>query len=214
MVFHVLNRGVRRLKLFEHPGDYRAFLQLVSEAQGRVPVRCLSYCVMPNHFHFVLWPQADGELSQFMFWLTTTHSMRWHVWRGTSGTGHVYQGRFKAFPIQQDAHFLRVCRYVERNALRAGLVPRAEAWPWSSLAQRYGTRLPVELADWPVPRPDDWLDTIQADPMAETEEVRQAVVRSSPYGPVGWRERSAVRLGLTKSLRPSGRPWNITEVPG
>ena len=213
-MFHVLNRGVRRLGLFERPGDYRAFLQLVAEAQSRVPVRCLSYCVMPNHFHFVLWPRADGDLSRFMFWLTTTHSMRWHVWNGTSGTGHVYQGRFKAFPIQQDAHFLRVCRYVERNALRAGLVPRAEAWPWSSLAQRCGTRLPIDLEEWPVPRPHDWLETIQADTSGETEEVRQAVLRGSPYGPTGWRERTAVRLGLVRALQPVGRPWNVPAPDG
>ena len=213
-MFHVLNRGVRRLGLFDRPGDYRDFLQLVGEAQRRVPVRCLSYCVMPNHFHFVLWPQADGDLSRFMFWLTTTHSMRWHVWHGTSGTGHVYQGRFKAFPIQQDGHFLRVCRYVERNALRAGLVPRAEAWSWSSLAQRHGARLPIDLADWPVPRPDDWLDTVQTDPLEETQAIRQALIRSSPYGPEGWRECTAARLGLTKSLRPAGRPWNITATDG
>jgi putative transposase len=214
MVFHVLNRGVRRLGLFDHPGDYRAFLQLVGDAQQRVPVRCLSYCVMPNHFHFVLWPKADGDLSRFMFWLTTTHSMRWHVWRGTSGTGHVYQGRYKAFPIQQDTHFHRVCRYVERNPLRAGLVPRAEAWTWSSLAQRCGSRLPIELADWPVPRPDDWLDTVQTESPAETHEVREALVRSAPYGPVGWRERTAVQLGLIKSLHQKGRPWNITAPEG
>lgn len=205
-MFHVLNRGVRRLALFDRPGDYRAFLQLVGEAQRRVPVQCLSYCLMPNHFHLVLSPKADGDLSRFMFWLTTTHSMRWHVWHGTSGTGHVYQGRFKAFPTYSDGHFLRVCRYVERNALRAGLVPRAETWPWSSLAQRCGTRLPVELADWPMPRPDNWLDAVQADPENETLAVRSAVCRNTPYGPADWQERIAIQLGLTKSLRPRGRP--------
>ena len=202
------------MRLFEHPHDYRAFLQIVAEAQGRVPVRCLSYCVMPNHFHFVLWPREDGDLSRFMFWLTTTHSMRWNAWHGTSGTGHVYQGRFKAFPMQQDTHFLRVCRYVERNALRAALVPRAEAWPWSSLAQRCGTKLPIDLTDWPVPRPESWLEDIQIDPATETQEVRTALGRSAPYGPEQWQERIVVQLGLRKSLRPTGRPWNITTALG
>jgi putative transposase len=161
---------------------------------------------MPNHFHLVLWPQADGDLSRFMFWLTTTHSMRWHVWRGTSGTGHVYQGRFKAFPIQGDVHFLNACRYVERNALRAGLVGRAELWPWSSLAQRSGARHPIVLDEWPVPRPDDWTEAIQADRANETQEVRQAVARSAPYGSPAWQEGMALQLGMTKSLRRRGRP--------
>lgn len=213
-MFHVLNRGVRRLALFDRPGDYRAFLQLVAEAQGRVPVRCLAYCLMPNHFHFVLWPKADGDLSRFMFWLTTTHSMRWHVWHGTSGTGHVYQGRFKALPVHHDAHFLRLCRYVERNALRSGLVPRAEAWPWSSLAQRCGARLPVDLAEWPVSRPPDWLEAIQVDPVTETHEVRLAVRRNAPYGPADWQRRIAADLGLTKSLHPRGRPKNSNAQEG
>jgi putative transposase len=214
MVFHVLNRGVRRLGLFEQPADYRAFLQIVGDAQRRVPMRCLSYCVMPNHFHFVFWPKGDSDLSRFMRWLTTTHSMRWHVWRGTSGTGHVYQGRYKAFAIQQDAHFLRVCRYVERNALRSGLVTRAESWQWSSLAQRCGARLPIDLAEWPVSRPDDWVDFVQTENPDETQEVRQALIRSSPYGPMGWRERVAEQLGLVKSLRPRGRPWTIVPPEG
>ena len=214
IVFHVLNRGVRRLRLFDHPGDYRAFLDLLGSAQRRVPVRCLAYCLMPNHFHLVLWPRADCDLSRFMFWLTTTHSMRWHVWRGTTGTGHVYQGRFKAFPVDTDAHFLRVCRYVERNAPRAGLVPRAEDWPWSSLAQRSGARRKVALADWPVPRPQDWLALVQAENPDETAEVRNSVIRSAPYGPDLWKQRVAQLLGLEQSLQREGRPGNTRPPEG
>ena len=214
VVFHVLNRGVRRLGLFDHPGDYRAFLQLVAEAQQRTPVRCLSYCLMPNHFHFVLWPSADGDLSKFMFWLSTIHAMRWHVWRGTCGTGHVYQGRFKAFPVHNEGYFLTVCHYVERNALRAGLAPRAEAWPWSSLAQRCGSWLPVQLTDWPVPRPADWLEAVQCDRPSDTEQVRAAVRRSAPYGPPEWQRQIADKLGLKHSLNAEGRPRNIDETDG
>jgi putative transposase len=205
-VFHVLNRGVRRLQLFDDPGDYQAFLNVFREAQARIPIRCLAYCLMPNHFHFVLWPTVDGELSAFMAWLTTTHSKRWHEWRQTTGTGHVYQGRFKAFPASCETHFLRLCRYVERNALRAGLVDRAEDWPWSSLAQRAGRLAPVALADWPVERPPDWIDLVQLDVADETEELRRAVRRGAPYGPEEWQERISGRLRTTSSLRSTGRP--------
>lgn len=187
VVFHVLNRGVRRLRLFDHPQDYLAFCRVFHEAQARIPLRCLAYCLMPNHFHLVLWPQADTELSDFMGWLTTTHSKRWHAWRETAGTGHVYQGRFKAFPVCSDMHFLRLCRYVERNAVRAGLVARAEDWPWSSLAQRAGRESLIALTEWPVARPADWLDLVQLDVADETQDLRQSLHRSSPYGPDGWR---------------------------
>ena len=208
VVFHVLNRGVRRLRLFDRPGDYRAFLEVFREAQQRIPIRCLAYCLMPNHFHLVLWPRTDTELSAFMAWLTTTHSKRWHAWRRTAGTGHVYQGRYKAFPVSGEFHFLRLCRYVERNALRAGLVARAEDWPWSSVAQRAGRRSPVALDEWPVTRPPDWTDLVQLDAAEETQELRQAVSRSSPYGPEDWRVQIASQLQLATSLAPVGRPRN------
>ena len=206
LVFHVLNRGVRKLQLFDRPGDYKAFLKVFREAQDRIPVRCLAYCLMPNHFHLVLWPRTDTELSAFMAWLTATHSKRWHARRLTAGTGHVYQGRFKAFPVSSDIHFLRLCRYVERNALRAGLVARAEDWAWNSLAQRAGHRSPIALADWPVTRPPDWNELVQLDVVYETQELRQAVLRSSPYGPEDWRDQVARQLQLGSSLAPVGRP--------
>jgi putative transposase len=206
VIFHVLNRGVRRLRLFESPGDYRAFLNVLREAQARTPVRCLAYCLMPNHFHLVLWPKTDTEMSAFMAWLTATHSKRWHARRRTTGTGHVYQGRYKAFPVSSDTHFLRLCRYVERNALRAGMVIRAEDWPWSSLAQRVRGRSTVSLADWPVTRPSDWIELVQLDVTDETQDVRRAVNRSSPYGPKAWCVQIAGELDLTSSLAPVGRP--------
>jgi putative transposase len=206
VVFHVLNRGVRKLRLFDRPGDYRAFLKVFGEAQKRIPLRCLAYCLMPNHFHLVLWPKTDTELSAFMAWLTATHSKRWHARRRTAGTGHVYQGRYKAFPVSADTHFLRVCRYVERNALRAGLVARAEDWPWSSLAHRVRSQSTVSLADWPVARPSDWTELVQLDVADETRDLRRALSRSSPYGPEEWRVQLASQLHLASSLAPVGRP--------
>ena len=212
IVFHVLNRGVRRLQLFDRPGDYRAFLNVFGEAQKRIPIRCLAYCLMPNHFHLVLLPRTDVELSTFMGWLTATHSKRWHANRGTTGTGHVYQGRYKAFPVSSDTYFLRLCRYVERNALRAGLVTRAEDWPWCSLAQRAGRRSSITLADWPVSRPQDWIDLVQLDVADETRDVQSAVNRSSPYGPKEWQVRLAGQLNLASALVPVGRPRKETRV--
>jgi putative transposase len=119
----------RRAPLFGEPGDYEAFLRVLAEAQAEQPMRVLAYCLMPNHWHLVLWPEKDRELSRFAGWLTLAHTQRWHAFGGTVGSGHVYQGRFKSFPVEADAHVLMVCRYVKRNALRAGLVARAEDWP-------------------------------------------------------------------------------------
>ena len=196
------------MQLFDRKGDYQDFLEIFAKAQRRRPIRCLAYCLMPNHFHFVLWPREDDELSDFMFWLTTTHSKHWHRCHGTGGTGHVYQGRFKSIPVSADNHFLRLCRYVECNALRAALVDRAEAWPWSSLHQRSGGSQPVKLTEWPVARPPDWLELIQTerDTGTDVSEIREAIRRNSPLGPQIWKELLAARLSLQRSVRPLGRP--------
>jgi putative transposase len=139
IVYHVLNRAAgRRQLLFRKPADYLAFERVLAEACRRFPgVRVLAYCLMPTHWHLVPWPRRDGELSDFVRWLSVTHAQRDHAHRKAAGTGPLYQGRFKSFPVRRDdAHLLTVCRYVERNALRRGLVRRAQDWPWCSLARR------------------------------------------------------------------------------
>ena len=129
----MLNRANARMTIFDDDGDYEAFETILEQAVARFETRLLAYCLMPNHWHLVVWPRNDGELSSLVGWLTLTHTQRWHAHRRSAGSGHVYQGRFKSFPIQEDDHFYTVARYVERNALRANLVPRAEQWRWSSL---------------------------------------------------------------------------------
>ena len=132
LAYHVLNRANARMRIFDDAKDYEAFERILTEAVRRVKMRLLAYCVMPNHWHLVLWPRGDGDLSTFMGWLTLTHTQRWHAHRHSVGSGHVYQGRFKPFLVESDDHLWTMCRYVERNALRAGLCERAEQWRWSS----------------------------------------------------------------------------------
>ena len=136
VIFHVLNRGNARSQIFEKNQDYNAFERIFVETARTTSVRILAYCIMPNHWHLVLWPMRDGELGRFVQRLTTTHVRRWHLNRHSVGNGHLYQGTYKSFPVQDDNHFLSVCRYVEQNPLRAKLVDRAEDWRWSSLGLR------------------------------------------------------------------------------
>lgn len=204
--YHVINRGNGREEVFHKPADCEAFVALLAEAVERVRVRVLAYCVMPNHFHLVAWPREDGDLSRWMQWLLTAHVRRYH--RHYHGSGHVWQGRFKAFPIQQDEHLLAVLRYVERNALRAGLVERAEDWAWSSVRWWYERgQLPVFLSEGPVDRGQQWVSAVNR-PMSEEEEkaLQRSVNRGTPWGNPVWQKRTASRLGLASSLRPRGRP--------
>jgi putative transposase len=124
-VFHVLNRGVGRMRLFSKEQDFAAFENLLDETSKPHDVRICAYCLMPNHWHLVLWPKRDGALAALMQQLTTKHVRRWQLHRKRVGYGHVYQGRYKSFPVAEDQYFYQLVRYVERNALRAGLVPRA-----------------------------------------------------------------------------------------
>ena len=212
-VYHVLNRAVARLPLFQKPGDYEAFERVLLLALEKFPLRLLGYCIMPNHWHMVAWPKTDGELTAFFRWLTHTHTMRWHAHYHTSGTGHLYQGRFKAFPIEADDHLLTVLRYVERNALRAGLVEQAEDWRWGSLWRRVrGPDVAALLSEGPVSVPRTWRHIVnEVQTEGELESLRRSVVRGMPYGSEDWTKRIVRRLGLESTMRPRGRPRKATE---
>jgi putative transposase len=215
-VYHALNRAVARLPLFQKEGDYAAFERVLLEALQEHPIRLLAYCVLPNHWHFVLWPEHEGQLTAFLRWLTHTHTQRWHAHYHTAGTGHLYQGRFKSFPIAEDEHLLTVLRYVERNALRAGLVTRAENWAWGSLLhwqRRQGKLWPL-LHPGPVRRPRGWVEHVnRPETAAELRAVRDCVDRNRPYGPLAWQRGVAARLNLDSTLRPRGRPKKTPPAP-
>jgi putative transposase len=209
LIYHVINRANARRVIFTRDPDYRAFERAMVHAQDRFEMRILAYCLMPNHWHLVLWPRRDGDLSSFMRLLTLTHAQRWHAHQQSAGTGHLYQGRFKSFVVDTDSYLLAVCRYVERNALRARLVERAEEWPWSSLwrLQSRGSKDRPSLSDWPVPRPRDWLALVNGEESdAELHALRQCVKRGTPYGNPRWTTEIAKRLGLESTLRSRGRP--------
>jgi putative transposase len=212
LVYHTLNRGNTNLEIFSTADDYAAFERTLAEAVERERMRLLAYCLMPTHFHLLLWPRADGDLSQFMRWLTLTHTQRWHAQHQTAGTGHVYQGRFRSFPVQPDDHFLTVCRYVERNPLRAGLVARAQDWQWCSLWSRLAKADPdrPRLTPWPIERPKEWTSGVNR-PFVPSEEeaVRGSILRGQPFGSEAWQAKTAARLGLESTFRPRGRPRKI-----
>jgi putative transposase len=208
-VYHVINRANGKRTIFETDRDYLAFEHVLAEMQQRVAMRLLAWCIMPNHWHLLLWPLKDGDLSNYMRLVTLTHTQRRHAHRASAGTGHVYQGRFKAFVVQSDAHFLAVSRYVEANALRGHLVPRAEEWRWCSLwhAHRAMADPPLQVHAWPVTRPSDWLSYVnQPVSKVELDAVRQCARRGRPFGDEAWVDGIAAQLGVQSTLRPRGRP--------
>jgi putative transposase len=214
-VYHVLNRAVGRATIFDKSGDYAAFEKVLREAQDWLPMRVLAYCLLPNHWHMVVWPKGDDDLSEYLRWVTVTHTQRWHAHHRTAGTGPLYQGRFKSFPVQEDDHLLAVCRYAERNALRANLTPRAEQWRWGSLWHRVHLSGGNLLHDGPVPLPDNWVTYVNRPQMVgELAALRRSVIRGAPFGDPAWQIETAKRLGLEMTLRPRGRPRLSREEGG
>lgn len=215
-VYHVLNRANGRLRLFKKDADFAAFERIVAEAHERFPLRILGYTLMSNHWHFVVWPRQGQhqQVSEFFRWLTVTHSQRFHAHHGTAGMGHVYQGRFKSFPVASDEHLLTLLRYVERNPLRAGLVRKAEMWRWGSLYRRtQGTVVEKALlSDGPLPLGRLWTEHVnQPQTELEAEAIRRSIIRGCPLGGETWCRKVTQQLGLEYTVRPRGRPRKTPE---
>ncbi|MEO0804617.1 MAG: transposase, partial [Cyanobacteria bacterium J06642_2] len=174
VIYHMLNRANRRATIFHKDEDYQAFEAILSEALRRSEnLELFSYCLMPNHWHLVVRPTKDGEMSRFGQWLGLTHTQRYNAHYGTTGQGHLYQGRYKSFPVQDDGHFLSVCRYVERNAFTAELCDAPDKWPYGSLhAWQHG---PMDdkptLSSWPIARRPNWVRSVRQ-PLTAKEQKR------------------------------------------
>jgi putative transposase len=202
--YHVLNRA-NNGNVFHAQGDYAAFADVMAKAQDRLHLPLLAVCLMPNHFHLVVKPRGDDDLARWLQWLCTTHVRHHH--RKFDSHGRLGEGRYKAFLVQDDHYLLTVMRYVERNALRKGLVTRAEDWRWSSLAWRSHAKPPLALEPSPLELPANWADFVNLpQTSAELEAIRTSVTRQRPFGDPMWVEAKANEAGLGQSLVSVGRP--------
>lgn len=209
IVYHVINRANARMQIFNENNDYRLFEKVLEQAREKFDMRILSYCIMPNHWHLALYPKRDGNLQLFMRWLSMTHTQRWHSQHKTTGSGHLYQGRYKSFLVQEDEHLLQLFKYIEGNPLRAKLVKRAEDWEWSSLWKRErGDEKQKKLLDeWPINVPKDYVDLVNIpQTRTELEFLRYSVNKGKPYGFEDWVNRMIDKFNLKSTLRNPGRP--------
>ena len=161
--FHVTNRGVERRQLFFEETQYEDFLWLLRSGKDRYEVSILGLCLMPNHFHLVAQPRAEGALSAYLHWVQGIYSRDLRERTGTCGYGHVFQQRFWSGPIADGWHLLNVLRYVEANPVAGQLVKHAQDWPWGSLALRQ-SRTSTLLDPLPIGLPLNWADWVNAAP--------------------------------------------------
>jgi putative transposase len=211
--FHVLNRGNHRQMLFRRGEEYAMFLEIVSQATAKFKVELWGYCLMGNHWHMVVEVEAMRELSRWMHWISNRHVRLVHRENRSLEGGHIYQGRFKSFPIQDESYLYNVLLYVEANPLRAKLVARAEQWPWSSLSKATIREGLVEVARpklAPWDRGEHWLEAVnQPLSVAHLDGLRQSVVRGTPQGQPQWIADLASSCGLESTVRPRGRPRQL-----
>jgi putative transposase len=202
--YHIINRGNGRQEVFHKSEDYVAFFELLKEAVERHSVGVYAWCLMPNHFHLLVKPERAECLSAWMQWLMTSHVRRYHRHYKTSG--HVWQGRYKSFIIQEDTHLITVARYIEGNPVRSGLATCAAEWQWSSHSNRTGGE-PGFIKELPLPLPQGWAEYVDI-PMTESEleRMRKSVNRQSPFGSPGWQGEVTEMLGLSATINPRGRP--------
>lgn len=204
-IYHILNRGNAKKRIFHKDQDYVAFIKLLKEGKYLFSVNIFAYCLMSNHFHFVLSPCHANDLSKLMQWLMTCHVRRYHKHYRTSG--HIWQGRYKSFLIKEDEHLLTVLRYVEGNPVRAGVVLSANDWPWSSHRERTGKKINKIVTCLPIDLPSGWTQYVD-EPLTESEleKLNRSVNRQTPFGNDEWQKNMCLQFGLEHTLRPRGRP--------
>ena len=208
-VYHCINRAMGRQIIFKEDKDYQIFESILQEVVDITGMRILAYSIMPNHFHLVLYPENDGDLSDFMKRITVTHTQRYRVTTQTVGEGSLYQGRYKSFIIQKDNHLLTVLRYVERNPLTANLIKNALDWKYGSVYRRYkGTDKEKRLLSaWICDEPKDYLHFLtQPITAKETEKIELSKTKGIPFGASEYVLKIIEKYNLISTTRGKGRP--------
>jgi len=206
-VQHIVNRGDHRETVFHKPGDFRVFLRIIAEVASAVPMRILAYCIMRNHFHLLLWPHEGADLPVFMDRLMNRHIKRYLRHYPPASPGHIYQGRYTNALVETGRAVITTAKYIESNGSSAGLVERAEHYPWSSASPEHDEPGRPILAEWPVPKPADWLTFLNTPtPADELKRLRRSLRRGSPYGSHQWIDAVVKEHGLEHTVRKPGRP--------
>lgn len=185
VVYHVMNRAIRNLSPFQTDRDYLEFEKILRRALEKYKVRVISYCIMPNHWHLLLWPCATGVLSRFVQWISSVHAKLWNRTHSAVGRGAIYQSRYKSIPVKSDGHLLVAMRYVEQNPLRAGLVKKPRHWRWSSAHERTlklrNVTPIITTEQTPVP-PDFVSELDERTSRVELGVIRTHIRKSIPFG--------------------------------
>lgn len=208
--YHVINRSVGRLQLFNEPQDYKLFLNVLMESWEIHQIDIYAFCIMPNHFHMLVRPKEVGDLQKFMHYLSSTYTRRLHIRTNTNGCGPVFQGRYKAIMVQDGKAFETIFRYIELNSVRAKLVQYSDEWEWcSSNARINNTKYNKILANLyeEIPSGSDLRNWIHGFMYEDAlENIRVSINKGRPFGDNSWVELMCNEHDLLYTMRVVGRP--------
>jgi len=134
--YHIYNRGAGKAKIFFNDGNYQYILRLVKEYYQRHGATVIAYCLMPNHYHFLLRQESDIPLSKFMQVLFNTYVQALNLQQRRTGT--LFEGRFKHKCVDKWEYLIVLSRYIHRNPVKAGLVAKPEDWVYSNYREWIG----------------------------------------------------------------------------
>ncbi len=213
LIYHALNRANARLAIFDSDADYAAFERVLRQAVARFDMRLLAYCLMPNHFHLLLWPREDGDLSTLMRWLTMTHTQRWHAHHGTAGHRPSVPGPVQVIPgaVGRASPDGLPLRRTERPARELGPARREVevGEPYPLVGTNHEAERPI-LTPWPMnvreigPR----VSTRPFGPERGGGDASQHAARSTVrFGVLAGRGSGEARSGV---VAPAQRPTTTT----
>lgn len=162
-IYHVYNRGINGMSIFANPGNYVYLLRKVKRLLTELPITVLAYCLMPNHYHFVLRQDGDIPISTFVQRLFQTYTQAFNKQQGRRGP--LFAGRFRHVHVDRDEYVVHLCRYVHLNPVTAGLVSDPAEWPYSNylewIGARSGTLVDCAFIQQFFPAPDDYAAFVQ-----------------------------------------------------
>lgn len=190
---HLTQRGIDRQDVFFSDAQREIYLRLAACAMPQFGVRVLAFCLMTNHVHWVVAPGTERSLAQVFGWMHGRYAQHVNTARGRSG------------------HLWAAVRYVERNPVRAGLVPLAEAWPWSSAGVRLGlanTPAMMDLSAWRERfTVEQWRQTLLEESVTEAERrLRVSTYTGRPAGSEEFVKQAEAALNRKLAPGKGGRP--------
>lgn len=204
-IYHIINRGNRREAVFHDNYDYEKFLKLLIESKEKYAVKIYAYCLMPNHFHLVIYTKYADSLSQAMHWISSSYVRYYNKRYNISG--HLWQGRYKSFIVQEDSYLLVLLKYVEANPKRARIVKDCIDYKYSSANNRIKNNENLITDEVPILLPDDWYTYINSDEkITDIESIRNCINRQAPLGDKNWKYMVSKKYNLESTINPRGRP--------